>query len=117
MPITLTDSEAIIVPEKVTPSQIASVCWLSRLLFNVPRNGKWSAVVEGNPMTATGEVITRHPVTGDDTTIRVETDDLFALCHQSPLLAQAVNAVMENTLVATSEIRRLLLAQQDKPNS
>lgn len=112
MPIDLSETEKLTVPERVIPPTQATKSWLGLVVLRVPKTGKWTAVTEGHPVDDAGNVYQRHPVTGDDTTLRIESQDLMADAAKSPALAAAINQVMSGIITAASEIKALRDAEK-----
>jgi hypothetical protein len=107
MPLKLTEEQTLVVPERVIPPAEASKLWIASVLLNVPKNGKWSAVTEGHPIDDSGTVYFVNPVTGKDTTLRLESQDLMADAAKSPALAAAIDQVMVGMITAAMEIKAL----------
>jgi hypothetical protein len=112
MPISLNDSEKLSVPQREIAAAEADLSWLHMVVIHVPKEGTWSAVTEGYPMDSQGTVYPRNPITGEDTTIRIESADLLADAQQSPALAAAINQVMAGIITATVEIKALRDAEK-----
>jgi hypothetical protein len=112
MPLKLTEEQTLVVPERVIPPAEASKLWIASVVLNVPKNGKWSAVTEGHPVDDSGTVYFVNPVTGKDTTLRLESQDLMADAAKSPTLAAAINQVMSGIITAASEIKALRDAEK-----
>ena len=112
MPLKLTEEQTLVVPERVIPPAEASKLWIASVLLNVPKNGKWSAVTEGHPIDDSGTVYFVNPVTGKDTTLRLESQDLMADAAKSPALAAAIDQVMVGMITAAMEIKALRDAEK-----
>ena len=112
MPLQLTEEQTLIVPERVIPQARAEKLWIGSVVLNVPKHGKWSAVTEGHPIDDSGTVYFVNPVTGKDTTLRLESQDLMADAARSPALAAAINQVMSGIITAASEIKALRDAEK-----
>jgi hypothetical protein len=112
MPLTLNEHEKLVVPERVIPQAQATKMWISTVVLNVPKNGKWSAVIEGHPVDDNGNVYFVNPVTGQDATIRLESSDLMADAAKSPELAAAINQVMSGIITAGSETKAIRDAEK-----
>lgn len=107
MPVKLNDDEKLSVPPREIPATEAAQSWLGLVVLTVPKSGPWSAVTEGHPIDAAGNVYYRHPITGEDTTLRIESPDLMADAQRSSVLAVAINQVMAGIITATTEIKKL----------
>lgn len=112
MPIELSESEKLTIPARQIPSTEATKSWLGLVVLHVPKNGKWTAITEGHPVDDAGNVYQRHPVTGEDTTLRIESQDVMADAAKSPALAAAINQVMAGIITAASEIKALRDAEK-----
>jgi hypothetical protein len=113
MPLTLTDDQKLVIPEKVIPPAEAGKLWIASVVLNVPKRGTWSAVTEGHPIDDAGNVYFVNPVTGKDATLRLESADLMADAAKSPALAAAINQVMAGIITAASEIKALRDAERN----
>lgn len=112
MPIELSKSEQLSIPERLMPAVQADLSWLRLIVLQVPKNAPWQAMTEGNPMDSQGNVYYRHPKTGVDTTIRIESFDLKADAAKSQVLADAINQVMAGIIVAATELKKLRDAER-----
>lgn len=112
MPLQLTEEQTLVVPERVIPQARAEKLWIGSVVLNVPKNGKWSAVTEGHPIDDSGTVYFVNPVTGNDTTLRLESQDLMADAANSPVLAAAIDQVMVGMITAATEIKALRDAEK-----
>ena len=113
MPLNLNDSEILNVPQRIIPQAQAKIMWIGSVVLNVPKHGKWTAVTEGNPMDEAGTVYFVNPVTGQDATLRLESNDLMADAAKSPVLASAINQVMTGIITAATEIKALRDAENE----
>ena len=112
MPINLSETEKLSVPPRQLPAMEATKSWIGMVLLRVPKDGVWTAVTEGHPVDDAGDVYYRHPVTGEDTVLRIESTDLMADAAKSPALAAAMNQVMTGIITAASEIKALRDAEK-----
>lgn len=114
MPIELSKSEQLSIPDRLMPAVQADLSWLRLIVLQVPKNAPWQAMTEGNPLDSLGNVYYSHPMTGADTTIRIESFDLLADAAKSPALAAAINQVMDGIITATTEIKKLRDAERSE---
>jgi hypothetical protein len=112
MPISLGEHEILTVPARQIPETQAHESWLGLVVLHVPKSGKWTAVTEGHPIDSSGNIYQRHPVTGADTTLRIESQDLMADAAKSPVLAAAIQQVMSGIITAATEIKALRDAEK-----
>jgi hypothetical protein len=112
MPLLLTEEQTLVVPERIIPPARAEKLWIRTVVLNVPKQGAWSAVTEGNPIDDAGNIYFVNPVTGEDTTVRIDSANLMADAAKSPVLAQAINQVMAGIITAASEIKALRDAER-----
>jgi hypothetical protein len=113
MPLQLTEQQTLVVPERVIPPTRAEKLWIGTVVLRVPKHGRWSAVTEGHPIDDAGNIYFVNPVTGEDATIRLESEDLMADAAKSPALAAAINQVMAGIITAASEIKALRDAERE----
>ena len=113
MPVQLTAAETLVVPERTLPPARAEKLWIGAVVLHVPRGGKWTAVAEGHPLDDAGTVYFVNPVTGQDATLRLESNDLMADAAKSPVLAAAINQVMTGIITAATEIKALRDAENE----
>lgn len=112
MPIALTDEESLTIPEKVVPAVAAHVAWIETVVIRAPMDGTWTAITESHPTD--GTKVYRRTASGEDTIIRIESQDLKADMVKDPSLVADVNAVMAGIISVTSKIKALRRAEAEE---
>jgi hypothetical protein len=112
MPVNLSENEKLVFPEQIIPAREATKLWIGSVVLHVPCNGIWSAVTESHPIDDAGKLYYANPLTGKNTTVRIESNNLMADAAKSPALAEAINQVMAGIITATTEIKALRDAER-----
>lgn len=116
MPIEATASESLVVPAEVKPAIEAKQLWIKTIVIQAPIEGMdgsvpWSAIIESNPSDGTKAYY--RDSNGNDTTVRVESQSLFADAAKDPTLMKDINDVMKAIIVVAEKVKALRDAEKE----
>lgn len=112
MPVLLSDSESLTIPETIAPAIQATKAWIESVVIRAPMDGAWSAIVESHPTD--GAKVYRRDSSGNDTVLRIESQNLQADMAKDPLLVEQVNIAMNAIIAVTSKIKALRNAEAEE---
>lgn len=112
MPVNLNESETFTIPETVVPAIQATKAWIETVIIRVPFDGTWSAIVESHPTD--GTKVYRRDSSGNDTVLRIESQNLQADMAKDPSLVEEVNKAMTAIISVTSKIKALRDAEAEE---
>lgn len=109
MPINLSETEAVVVPETVIPPINASVAWIETIRIYAPMGGTWQAITESHPTD--GTQVYRRDANGNDTAVIVKSDNLQADMAKDPSLIADVDTALRAIVAVTAKIKAIRAAE------